>query len=300
MPKETKVKRRKKNKMGFTEKHLKVLLNYCKATLKDPRIKYSTIHKNFTDYSRVDHTISLIKKAYTREVITGPVLYTNTGVEVSFTNDIDNPMEYLRECKKDPKIIQAYALHGDWKFIQFKKGANTLQYVDSVLPHKVSNPGCYIEDLTFDEKGKLPEDPYPHGWSEDHWNLFRVMSSPRSVRVIDVKRKTGLAYETIVKYFDDILEQSKVHSGFFPLGRKGYSFQLLTFKTDFELGIVNTLKELNRSTFVYKTNGTLILCLHLMPRPMDFNFSTKKFLDLEEKGYIRDLHACTPIDWFQG
>ncbi|MGD2251109.1 MAG: hypothetical protein PVF58_22150 [Candidatus Methanofastidiosia archaeon] len=297
MPKETKVKR-KKNKMGFTEKQLKILLNYCKAALREPRITYRAVHKRLTKYVRLDSTIALLKKAYEREVITGPFLYANTGVEVSFMNDIDDPLGYLRECKKDPKIIQAYALHGDWKFIQFKKGANTLQYVDSVLPHKVSN-GYHIEDLTFEEKGKLPTDPYPHGWSDKHWKLFEVMSSPRKVKLIDIVKKTGIAYETIVKYFDDILKQSKIHACFFPLSKMGYSHQVVTFKTDYEIGVLNALKELDRTNYIYKTEGVIILVLNIIPKPSDFNNSTDTFKKLEEKGYIRDVHICTPRKWFQ-
>jgi hypothetical protein len=72
---------------------------------------------------------------------------------------------------------------------------------------------------------------------------------------------------------------------------------LVTFKSEYEIGILKALKMLNRTSYIYKADGILILCLHVIPRPFDINISTKKFCDLEKKGYIRDLHVCTPIDW---
>jgi hypothetical protein len=112
-------------------------------------------------------------------------------------------------------------------------------------------------------------------------------------------KETGLAWKTVKKYYMEIIEQCKVLSCFFPLGKEGYSLQLVTFKTDYEKGVVKALVKLNRTTFIYKADGIIILCLYLIPRPKDFNISTDKFKKLEEEGYIRDLHICTPRKWVQ-
>jgi hypothetical protein len=181
MPKRENRKKRKKNQLGFTERQLKILLNYCKATRKDPRITYQKIHKYYSSYKLRQTTINLIQKGYTKEAITGPVLYANTGIEVSFMDDVDDPLRLLQKCETDTKTTLAFALDGHWSFIQFKHGANTLQYADSIIPYSYNTSGYDIEDLVFDEKGDLPKDVYPHGWSDWHWKLYSMMASPREV-----------------------------------------------------------------------------------------------------------------------
>ncbi len=285
--------------LKFTNKHYNLLLNYCKAMKIDPRMSYARFHREYSYYNRRQSTIDLINKAYRSMVITGPVIYANVGIEVEFFDNINDPIKFLHECEQDNETTLAFALHGDWSFIRLKYGASMLEFSDSIIPNSYSENNFYIENIFFDEKGKLPVDPYPHGWSDDHWEIYRTMGAPRNHKIKDVIKRVDLSWGTVIKFFYEVCSQCKVLCGFFPLGRKGYSLQLVTFKTDYEIGLVNALKRLNRTTFIYKANGTIILCLNLIPRPFDFNISTKKFIDLEEKGYIRDLHVCTPIDWHQ-
>ncbi len=285
--------------LRFTSKHYNLLLDYCKAMKIDPRMSYAQFHKKYSYYDRRQSTIDLINKAYRKKVVIGPDLYANVGIEIEFFEDLNDPLAFLDKCEKDNETTLAFALHGDWSFIRFKYGASMLEFTDSILPYSYSENNFFIENISFDEKGKLPRDPYPHRWSDDHWEIYRLMRKPREVKIKNVLKYVEISWETVVKYFYEVCEQCKVISCFFPLGRKGYSLQLVTFKTDYEIGLINALKRLNRTTFVYKANGTIILCLNLIPRPFDFNISTKKFFDLEEKGYIRDLHVCTPIDWHQ-
>ncbi len=284
---------------GFKEKHLKILLNYCKMNRIDPRVRYSQFHRKYHPYSREQSTVDLINAAYAHEIITGPVLYANVGIEVNLMDNIDDPLEYLKECKKDEKTTLAYALHGDWSFIQFRYGASMLEFTDSILPHSYPT-GKYVEDIKIEEqKGKLPKDPYPHGWLDEHWNLYRILGMPRSLSFVEVGKKIGLSWESVKKYYYEILKQCKVLSCFFPLGREGYSYQLVTFKTEYETGLAKALRKLDRTTYLYKTNEIIILVLSLIPRAKDFNISTNWFKELEEKGYIHNLHVCTPRRWFQ-
>jgi len=289
----------KKRETWFTQKHLGILLNYCKATRRAPRVTFTRFHKNYSSYSRRQTTVDLIHKAYKKEVVTGPVLYANVGIEVSLMDNVDDPLQLLQECKKDNETTLAYALQGDWEFIHFKYGASMLQYTESIIPHFFSKLNSHIEDLSFNEKGKLPEDRYPHGWLEEHWNVYRAMRMPRDTTYREVGKEIGLCWKTVKKYYNEILKRCKVLSCFFPLGKGGYSYQMVTFKTDYEIGVLKALRKLNRTSFIYKADGILILVLYLIPRPMDFNISTNKFKELEEKGIIHDLHVCTPRKWYQ-
>jgi hypothetical protein len=288
-----------RNELGFTEKQLRILLNYCKATRKDPRISYQKIHRSFSPYSRRKSTVDLIKKGYEKEVITGPVLYANIGIEVTFMDNVGDPMKLLQEYEKDNETTLAYALDGQWSFIHFKRGASTLQYANSTIPLSYPDSNYHIEDISFDEKGQLPVDLYPHRWLEEHWEIYKIMASPRNVTLREVSKKTGLAWETVKKYYYEIVNQSRVLTCFFPLGKEGYSHQVVTFRTDYEIGLLKSLRKLDRTTFVYKINGIIMLVLCLIPRPRDFNISTDKFRNLEENGYIHDLHICTPRGWIQ-
>lgn len=283
---------------GFKEKHLKILLNFCKMTKRDPRIEYTTFHKKYHPYTRKQSTADLINAAYKHRVITGPVLYANIGIDVKLINDLDDPLGYLNECKKDIKTTLAYALQGDWSFIQFRYGASTLKYADLILPHSYPNFCTHIEEVEIKEqKGKIPQDPYPHGWSDEHWSVYRTLRKPRSVSLRDVSEKIGVSWKSVRKYYLEVLDQCKVHSGFFPLKKDGYSHHLMTFKTEYEVSILRALENLDRTTYIYKTQEMIILILFLIPRPFDFNISTNFFKELEENGYIRDLHVCTPRRW---
>jgi hypothetical protein len=273
-------------------------LNYCKRIRKQPRIRYSEFHAKYHPYSRKQSTADLINAAYEHRVVTGPVLYANTGIEVKLFDNMDDPLEYLEECKRDKKTTLAYALYGDWSFVHFRYGANMLDFADSIIPNSYSNSGRYIEDIRIEEqKGKLPQDAYPHGWSDEHWNLYNIFRMPRSLTFREAGKMLNLSWETMKKYYHDILKQCKVHCCFFPLEKNGYSKQFVTFETEYEVSLLATLKELNRTTYIYKTGETIILILFLIPRPFDFNISTNFFKQLEERGYIKNLHVCTPRVW---
>ena len=264
----------------------------------DPRVRHLEFHKKYHPYHRIQSTIDLINAAYTHEIITNPLLYANVGIEVELIEKMDDPLGYLKKCRKDKKTNLAYALHGGWSFIHFKYGASMLEFADSVLPCSYPNSGKYIENIEIEEKkGKLPQDPYPHGWSDEHWDIYRVLGLPRSLSFRDVGKKVGLSWETVKKYYYEVLEQCKVLSCFFPLGKEGYSHQIVTFETEYEISVLEALKKLDRTTYIYKAKEIIILILFLIPRPFDFNISTNMFKELEEKGYIRDLHVCTPRKW---
>ena len=291
------VSRRKKNKAGFKENHLKLLLNYCIAVRKIPKLSISDFHKNFSTYARKATTTSIIEKAYSREVITGPELFVNSGIEVSLINDVDNPRKFFEECKKDKKTTFAVVSHGYWPIFLCKSGANTLQYHDSILPSYGQISDRRIQKLFFEEKGKLPVDLHPHKWFEEHWETYYCLKYPRNKTFREAGKELGVSWVTAREYFLKVLKQSKVLTNFFPLGAEAYSPLLVTFKTDFEIGIVKGLKTLNRTTYLYKADNTIILLIGTDPIPRAQNHITDKFTRMEEIGVICNLHISTPFDW---
>jgi len=102
---------------------------------------------------------------------------------------------------------------------------------------------------------------------------------------------------TTREYYIEILKQCKIITNFFPLGRKQYNPSLVTLKTDYEIGLVKGLKTLNRTTYLYKTNNTIILYLFISPLPKEQNHFADRFHRIEEMGLISDLHISTPYRW---
>ncbi|MBU7027211.1 MAG: hypothetical protein HXS48_09730 [Theionarchaea archaeon] len=290
-------KQKKKNPAGFTERQLRLLLNYCYATRQNPRMTISRIHKDYSSYLRRKSTTDIINKAYAKKVINGPILFVNSGIEVCLMNDVDNPREFFENCKKDEKTTLAFVSHGYWPIFLCKRGANTLQYHDSILP----NNGCIsdkkIENIFFEEKGTLPIDLYPHKWFEEQWNTYYCMKYPRNLTYREAEKKLGINWVSVREYFLEILKQCKIVTNFFPLGTEAYSPLLATLKTDYETGIVKGLKTLNRTTYLYKADNTIIFLLCVSPKPREQNYLIDKFQRLEEMGLIRDLHFSTPYDW---
>jgi hypothetical protein len=296
-------KKRKKNSVGFMEKHLNLLLHYCHAVRKRPKVSISSFHREYGLYSRLASTISTIDKAYERKVITGPFLFVNSGIEVQLIHDVDNSLEFFEKCKKEERTTFAVISHGYWPILWCKKGANTLQYHDSILPSRNNGPisDRKVDKIFFEEKGTLPVDKYPHAWFEEQWKTFQCLNSPREVTFREAAKKLGkdlgVTWVMVREYFLDILKQCKVITNFFPLGTEAYGPLLVTFKTDYETGIVKGLRTLNRTTYLYKAENTIILFLCISPTPRAQNHITGKFHNLEEMGVIRDLHISTPFNW---
>jgi hypothetical protein len=291
-------RQKKKNIAGFTQKHLKLLLKYCAATRNEPKISYSNFHKQYSYYFRRQSTFDLLKKAYDKEVIAGPLIYANVGIEVEILDNVDNHRRLLKESDTDPKIRLAYALCGGGQksFIQFKRGASTLSFYQNVIPHYYSDDNS-IEEIVFKEKGKLPRDPYPHGWTETHWAIYEDFRFPRRKTFRDLGKELNLAWDTVKKYYEEVLEQCKVCTSFFPIGRSNYSFQIVVFETEYETSVLRALKKINHTSYLYKFNNTIILALFLEPHPGAYERSADHFANLEEMGIIHGLRVSIPRNY---
>ena len=290
-------KSKKKNAAGFTKRQLKLLLYYCYSTRENPKMSITKIHKKCGTYLRRKSTEDAVNKAYARKVITGPELFVNSGIEVSLMNDVDNPRKVFEDCKNDPMTSFAVISHGYWPILLCKVGANTLQYYDSILPSKGCTFDKDIKRIFFEEKGTLPTDSYPHRWYEEHWNTYRCLKYPRNITFREAEKKLNINWVSVRQYFLEILKQCKVMTNLFPLGAEAYSPLLITLKTKYEIGIVRGLKTLDRTSYLYKAENTLILLIGTNPIPRAQNHLADKFQRLEDVGLISDLHISTPIDW---
>lgn len=284
-----------KNIVGFTDKQLKLILNYCRATVDNPRIPYNKFHSKYSSYSRKQSTAGLINKAYEKTVITGPFLYCSNNLEVVLLDDIKNPLRYWREHKDNPDIPFSMALQGDWDYIAFKKGANTLEYTETPIPFY---PALYnLEDIYFEEKGELERDNYPHGWDEMDWKTYDAMRVPRKKSYQAVGEELGVSAFAVREHYLKILKQVKTLVCFFPIGFYNYQYSIVTFNTKYETGLRKALKKIDRTVYLYKSEGRIILHMQVDPEPAAINKVTAHFKELEENGIIHNFRASIPMEW---
>jgi len=286
---------KKGNYSGFTDMQLETVLRFCKKTVQDPKITYSNFHRRFGTYNRRCTTSNAICKAYEKKVIFGPTLFCNNNIEVELMKTEESPLRLFRRKKKDPTTTLCMALCGDWSFVLFRRGANILEYFNSILPNSLSN--VKIEQLEFREKGKLERIEYPHGWDEIDWSVYHLFRKPRQVSFFLASKELNMSWKSVQQHYEKILKQCKTYMSFFPLGHEGYSYFLATFRTDFEIGVENALKRLDRTSFLYKARGTIILLLFTSPDPLAYNRVSERFEEMEEIGIIHDLRVCIPIRW---
>lgn len=225
-------------------------------------------------------------------------MFCNKGIDVTLVKDEKSPLKMIEEKKNDSKTNFAIALCGDWSLISFAYGPSTLEHTCTVTPESLSNVKTEVEDLMFDEEGTLERDLYPHGWDELDWRVYDVLGYPRRISYYKAGQNLGVSWKTVKNRFKKILEQCKVLICFFPLGYNGYNQIFVTFKTKYEVGLVRALKNLDRTTYLWKSGDTIILNLFLLPDPMSYNRATERFKELEEIGIIHDLHVSIPIRWY--
>lgn len=287
-----------KNKLRYTEKQLSIVLSFCKAIEKDPRISYSEFHRKTGDYSRKQSTIDLLNKAYQQNVIVGPYIYCNRNLEVNLQKNDRNPFKLLEEAKKNKEITFALALGGDWSFLSLKRtngSKNILNHVSTIIPNH--NAKCKIKDLYFEEEGKLDNDPCPQGWDELDWKVYGEMGAPRKVSITEVANKLNFSWKYIKKRFNKIMCQCKNLCYYLPLGYLGYHYIFLTFKTKYEVGLKKSLKKLDRSSYLQRFNDTIMLTLFLEPEAHSYTVAIDRFKELKEIGLIDDLLISIPHNW---
>ena len=282
----------------WNSRQLETLYKCACALSVNPRISIRKLHENYSHYSNREATTKLLKESFELETIVGPYLYCNSGLSVKICTrgEVQDPIETLEACKKDPLITRAIALFGEYSFISFRRGEADLNYAETIKPSFEED--FVPENIKFDREGKLPSDPFPEGWDDLDWQIYHSMRNPRVsfAKVSGEIKKSGkldISWKTIEVRFKKMIKDCKVFVAFFPRGIKGYSQTFLTFKTDFEKNLKRELENFNRSTYMFRVKDTILLNLFL-----DNNIQHRIFADFEKKGLIRDLHVSIPLYWW--
>ncbi len=273
-------------------RNLDTVYLYFSAMLKNPRISITDFFPQQNTYESDDALRWLISDAFEMGVISKPEIFCNTGVSVELQNTDENQLNILRECRNDPETTYAIALCGAWSFIRVRKGASDLRFADRVMPRYPAE--ITPQEITFDEIGRLKNDPYPHGWDDIDWEVYHLMKDPSISYTEAIRRSkeegTGLSRQTIKKHFKKILRDCKFQMNFFPNGYKGYDQVFFTFHTKYEIGLYKALKELDRTSFLWKVKDFLILNLFVE----HYCATVRHFKEIEENGLIHNLKVSIP------
>ena len=182
-------------------------------------------------------------------------------------------------------------LGGAHTLLIFRRGANMLTHAEAVKPSFPKKKEFF--EINPVGIGELPNDPYPKGWDELDWKIYEYMKYLR-FSYVQVGRKLDVSWQTVKNHFKKILPECKTWNSFFPRGLMNYYHVFLTFTTDYEIGLIEELKQLDRTTFIYKSGG-----IFLLYGAMDNYRGIERFWNMEKEGKIHDLRVSNPIQWYK-
>ena len=132
--------------------------------------------------------------------------------------------------------------------------------------------------------------PQP-AWTDFQWEVYRARKNPKRSSV-EVGKELGVSYHTVLRGFKEILKDCCMWIPFFPHSYSNYAQYVVTLKTAYEAGIVKELKKLDRASYVYKADNTLILTLFF-----DRHLEIESFLKMEKNGVIHNLRVSYPVNF---
>ena len=270
---------------------LQTIYAFMTQYITNPRTPVYHLHKTSSHFSAKKSTEKLLKRARQNEVLKGPRIYCNSGldVELHMTNEVDDVYELFIEKTNDQIVRYAVAFCGEHAVLVFKRGACVLQYAEAVVPSFPAKKT--ILEIKLTEAGKLEPDPFPHNWDELDWKVYYHMKNPL-ISYPKVAEALGVTWQTVRNRYKRIVKNCKTWISFFPRGYGNYSQTFLTFKTDYEVGLRKELQKLDRTTYLYKFGDTIIVNLFY-----ELSIEHYAFSKLEKEGLIRDLSASIPIEW---
>ena len=277
----------------FSPSQLEAIYAFMTAFDENPRMTLKQLHKKCSSYSAISSTSALLKRAQENYVFIGPRLFVNAHLDVILVKIEDvNMEEYFRlwnNSVSDSKVRYAIMLAGGHALLTFKRGATLLTFAEAVKPTYPSTKTIF--DIQPLKKGKLKKDIYPKNWNELDWQVYEYAKYP-AIPLLKISEKLDVSWHTVKEHYNKIKKDCKTWHSFFPKGQMNYYHGFLTFKSEYEVGIRDELKKLDRTSFLYKFQETLILYLML-----DDQRQINRFYDLEKEGIIHGLRVSSPIQW---
>ena len=240
---------------------------------------------------------AIVDNSFTDRILVGPYLYCNPGIRVTLYR-----REERREAEKrmnENSTILGIPLLGFYSCVVFSRNSrDNLRYAELTspsFPTKVNLEHSLTEDerrslARIDTPEKLRKDPIPY-WDDLDWKVYYAMKNPRRT-FFRAAQDLQLPWKMVRERFWRIIKDCKIFMGFFPLGYGGYGQILVTFKTGYETWMRDWLCRLDRSSYLFAVDDTLIVYLFTT----HVNMACLKLCEMEQIGVIRDFRVGFPLD----
>ena len=306
----------------LTKWEMKRVKKYFEISLqlqKDPRMNAKEIAKNMKHTGR-GRSSSTIKQHYLNMLTCG-----NTRKPILILKAFEESKIYAHFCvKRSRKNINAtydelknleyldYVLFlaGEFDFFITSRKDLSFNTIDikilekSVLfntvfvhPQKVRlSTKDAIDDFTnhtFTKKKKLDR-KIGTGlqWNESHWAIYNLMKGNVRKPFTQVGRAVGLDHKTVKKHFyENILPKCEINHYFWPFGYDYYLKTFMRIKTDYESDLLDALKKLPCTTYVYVLKDEVAITVF----HDDTNYLVTSFVKLEERGIVRKFSYYSPV-----
>ena len=276
--------------MKDEKERIQILRDYVAYCVERKEVRVAKFHRAFKPYSRKQSTIDLVKKAIKRNIIFPPRLLCLQDTSTRLISYENVPLiDSYEEKKSDPDVYLVMALAGAYSLMYFKRGEKNLTFTTCIYPSYPARISFDQIDPTAYKKGALPELQKPQKWDALDWKIYKERNDPTRSSV-KIGQKLGISYDTVLTRYKKILKECQIWMPFFPRGYYQYVPYVLMMKTAYEIGLINELKKLDRSSYVYKVDDTLILTLFF-----DSRLEIESFLQLEKKRAIHDLRVSFPL-----
>lgn len=273
--------------------HLEKIYNYVRYCTETKDVRHLRFHKTYKPYSRKQSTFKLLSRATARQIIFPPRLFCIQKTTVKLVDHKDHLL--VDQYEKEKKLKNTYyvvLLLGSHSLLSFsvtdKKSDTNLTFAQCIFPTFPSDKKISEINPCMHGAGKLPV-MEPPDWSPFEWKVYYERRNPVASSV-KIGEKLNVSYRTVLNAYYRIVEDCTIWIPFFPLKYKNYVPYLVSFKTEYETGFIEELKKIDRSSYVYKIDDTLLLNLFFKKQ-----IEIDSMLRLEKKGKIRNLCVSSPL-----
>jgi len=250
---------------------------------------------------KISFNPNLILRAYENSYHTAYFLKAQSRDSLSVT---------FQTLAKDPKISRVMFLSGMYDFFVTSRHSDlnlkkhdvslckkTCMYTPQfTVPHGWKNPmrdALISLSSSLLEKGKLErerEDFLP--WDDIHWDIFYSMKDNVRIEFTKVAQEVDVTSDTVKKYFyQAVLPYCDISHYFFPKGYDYYDKSFIITHSNYEKDLINSLKKLPCTTYVYPLEEELALILF----HEGINDLMRAFQKMEEAGVIEKYLLLVPL-----
>lgn len=274
------------------EHHLEIAYEYVRYCIDTKDVRHLRFHNTYKPFRRKQSTFKVLNKALAEKVIIPPRLFCIQNVKAELLEHRDTLLvEQFERARDSEDTYYAVLLLGSHSLLSFSKteSETNLKYAGCTFPTYPSQKKIGEINPCLHKAGTLPVMKPPSNWSSFDWEVYIRRNDPL-VSSVKLGKALGVSHRTVLDCYHRILEDCIIWIPFFPLGYKNYTQFSLSFKTDYEVGFVEELRKIDRSSYIYKIDDTLLLNLFF-----EKHLEVDSILGLEKRGIIHGLRVSSPI-----